>query len=164
MKTVLKIVGGIVVCLLVALIVLRITGLEPHNTRPGLWLKGDVVTTPVTDWSFTDKYRTLKLQTNSWYGLPHSVTITCTAYNRQLYIDSVYGDGGDYPHGRRWNDNVARDPHVRIKVGNQLYDRTLVPVTDPAEIEAIETQKRKKYHGSRAPKNSTVVVFHVVDN
>jgi len=164
MKTLLKIVGGIVGCLVLVLVVLRITGLEPRNTRPGLWLTGDVVTTPVTDWSFTDKYRTLKLQTNSWYGLPHSVTVTCASYNGHLYIDSAYGDGGDYPHGRRWNDNVARDPRVRVKVGNQLYDRRLVSVTDPAEIEAIETQKGKKYHGFRRPKNATVVVFQVVDN
>ena len=166
MKTFLKIVtAGIVGCLVLAVIVLRVTGLEPRNTRPGLWLKGDLVTTPVTDWTFTDKYRTIKLQTNSWYMLPHSVTITCVSYQGQLYLDSIYGEGGDYPHGRRWNDNVARDPHVRLKVGNQLFDRKLVSVTDPAEIDAIETQKRKKYHGGqRAPKNSTVVVFHVIDD
>jgi hypothetical protein len=57
----------IVAIVAVALITLRNTGLEPeyldlnqlraHHmiARPGLWLKGEVVTTPVTDWSFVDK-------------------------------------------------------------------------------------------------------------
>jgi len=57
----------IVAILAVTLLTLRVTGLEPqyldlndlraHHmiARPGLWLKGEVVSTPVTDWSFVDK-------------------------------------------------------------------------------------------------------------
>ena len=55
MKMLLKIVGGILVCLALVLVVLRITGLNPHDRIPGLWLTGDLVTTPVTDWSFCDE-------------------------------------------------------------------------------------------------------------
>ena len=65
MKMLLKIVGGILVCLALLLVVLRITGLNPHDRIPGLWLTGDLVTTPVTDWSFTDQVPTIKLQTQS---------------------------------------------------------------------------------------------------
>ena len=36
-----------------------------------------------------------------------------------------------------------RDPHVRIKIGNKVYDRTLALLTDPAEIEAV-LQVRKR--------------------
>ena len=164
MKILLRVVGGVVVCLVVALIALRITGFEPRNTRPGLWLKGDLVTTPVTDWSFTDKYRTLKLQTNSWYLLPHSVTTYCAAYMGQLYLTSIYPAGVVYPNGRSWNADVARDPHVRIKIGNQLYDRTLELVTDPALRESVLAAKRKKYPEQKVPPTSTITVFHVLDN
>ena len=80
MKVLLKIVGGILVCLALVLVVLRITGLNPHDGIPGLWLTGDLVTTPVTDWSFTDEVPTIKLQTQSRFLLPHSVTINCLAY------------------------------------------------------------------------------------
>jgi hypothetical protein len=73
MKVLLKIVGGILVCLALLLVVLRITGLNPHDRIPGLWLTGDLVTTPVTDWSFTDRVLTIKLQTQSRFLLPHSV-------------------------------------------------------------------------------------------
>ena len=76
MKTLWKIIGGILVCLVLLLLVLRVTGLEPQERRPGLWLKGNLVTTPVADWSFTDKYPKIKIQTRTWYLLPHSVTIS----------------------------------------------------------------------------------------
>jgi len=92
MKTLWKIVGGILVCLVLVLLVLRVTGLEPRDLRPGLWLKGDLVTTPVADWSYTDKYQTIMVQTRTWYLLPHSVTIWCIAYNGQLYLASYWGE------------------------------------------------------------------------
>ena len=158
MKMLLKIVGGILVCLALLLVVLRITGLNPHDGIPGLWLTGDLVTTPVTDWSFTDKVPTIKLQTQSRFLLPHSATINCGAYKGQLYVTSTYSAG--LP--RSWNVNVMRDPHVRIKIGDKLYDRTLVVVTDPAERQGVLEAKAKKYPQLKIPANATVHVFHVV--
>ena len=38
-----------------------------------------------------------------------------------------------------------RDPHVRIKIGDKLYERTLVLVTDPAEKDAVVQVREKKY-------------------
>src|SRR5206468_4917346 len=69
-KTLLILVGALLACVAVALVTLRIVGLDPKDRRPGLWLTGDLVTKPVTDWSFTDKYPTIFVQTRSWYGLP----------------------------------------------------------------------------------------------
>src|SRR5437899_12152285 len=59
-------VAVLVAVVIVAFLTLRITGLEPaevdpdvvlghglhYFVRPGLWLRGEVVTTPVTDWAF----------------------------------------------------------------------------------------------------------------
>lgn len=158
MRALLKTVGAIVGCLVVVLIVLRITGLNPHGRVPGLWLTGDLVTTPVTDWSFTDKVPTINLQTRSQFLLPHSVTINCLAYNGQLYVSSVYPAGPP----RSWNENVMRDPHVRIKIGDKLYDRTLVLVTDPSEMRGVLQVRAKKYPQLKVPANATIHVFHVV--
>jgi hypothetical protein len=162
MKTLLKIAGAILICLVLLLVVLSITGFEPRARTPGLWLKGNLVTTPVADWSFTDQVSTVEVQTRTWYLLPHSVTTYCVAYNGQLYLDSFYRAGIEYPHGRSWNENVARDPHVRIKIGNQLYDRTLSHVTDPAEKTAVLQAKAKKYPQLKLPADSMVQLFHVV--
>jgi hypothetical protein len=157
MKVLLKIVGGILVCLALLLVVLRITGLNPHDRIPGLWLTGDLVTTPVTDWSFTDEVPNIKLQTQSRFLLPHSVTINCLAYKGQLYVSSTHPAGAP----RSWDGNVMRDPHVRIKIGDKLYDRTLVLVTDPAEKDAVVQVREKKYQ-LKVPANATIDVFHVV--
>ena len=164
MKTLLKVLGVIVICSVLLLVVVSITGFGPHGNTPGLWLKGDLVTTPVADWSFTDKFETVNVQTRTWYLLPHSVTTYCVAFNGQLYLTSVYRAGLTYPHGRSWNENVARDPHVRIKIGDQLYDRTLSRVTDPVERASVIEAKRKKYPQQKIPATSTINVFHVVDN
>lgn len=158
MKALLKIVGGILVCLVLLLIVLRITGLNPHDRIPGLWLTGDLVTTPVNDWSFTDAVPTIKLQTRSQFLLPHSVTINCLAYQGGFYVTSTHPAGAP----RSWDQNVMRDPHVRIKIGDKLYDRTLVPVTDPAEKDAVLQIKAKKYPQLKIPADSTTDVFQVV--
>jgi len=164
MKALWTVLGVILACLLLLLVVARISGFEPNGRRPGLWLKGDLVTTPVSDWSFTDKIQNVKIQTNTWYLLPHSVTINCVSYKGRLYLDSFYAAGLKYPHGRSWNEDVARDDHVRIKIGNQLYDRTLALVTDPAEQAAVNEAKFKKYPDLKLPPGGTIVLFRVLDH
>src|SRR5215469_7144518 len=116
MTRLLKTVGAILVCLILLLVVLKMTGFGPHDRIPGLWLKGNVVTTHVTDWSFTENIPVIQIQTPTWYLLPHSVNINCLDYNGQLYLVSAYPAGTAHS----WNDNVMRDPHVRLKIGNQI--------------------------------------------
>jgi len=157
MKLLFKIVGGALVCLALLLVVLRITGLNPHDRIPGLWLTGNLVTTPVTDWSFIDDVPNIKLQTQTRFLLPHSVTINCLAYKGQFYVSSTHPAGAP----RSWDENVMRDPHVRIKVGDKLYDRTLVLVTDPAEKNAVVQVREKKYQ-LKVPADATIDVFRVV--
>jgi hypothetical protein len=162
MKTLLRIVGVGVVCLILLLIVLSITGFEPRQRTPGLWLKGNLVTTPVTDWSFTDQVSQVEVQTRSRFLIPHSVTTYCVALNGQLYLDSFYPPGVEYPHGRSWNENVARDPHVRLKIGKNLYDVTLVHDTDPADKAAVLQLVAKKYPQLKIPPPERVQLYHVV--
>jgi hypothetical protein len=171
LKTLLKVGGSIVICVVLLLLTLRVTGFEPRAcpnagvswtcTMPGLWLRGNVVTAPVTDWSFTDNVQTIKLQTRDRFLLPHSVATYCVSYNGQLYLSSVYQAGLKYPTAKRWTANVARDPHVRIKIGDQLYDRTLVYITDPAERAAVIQNKRKKYPEQIIPPDAYIHIFHV---
>jgi hypothetical protein len=158
MTKILKVLGAVVICLVLVLLVLRVIGLDPHERRPGLWLKGDVATTPVTDWSYTDKYKTVKVQTSSWYLIPHSVTTFCIAYNGQLYLATTRTDT------RQWSRNVARDPHVRLKIGDQLFDRSLSVVTDPAEREAVLQARAKKYSQQYPPPGPPFTVYHVVSD
>jgi hypothetical protein len=147
----------IVVILAGTLLTLRMTGLEPeyldlnqlraHHmiARPGLWLKGEVVTTPVTDWSFVDKVEhpgrsinTVLVETRTPYFIPHSVRTMPFVRNGVLYIRS-HQDRMDvqFPNDKSWTSNVARDPRVRIKIGDKLYEATMVLVSDRAQAIAI---------------------------
>ena len=118
--------------------VLVVSGcVDPVDRRPGLWLSGEVETAPVTDWSFTEGQREIFLETRTWYGIRHSVTVVCAVHNGALYVPSIYYDGGEYPDARHWHRNVARDPRVRLEIGDRLYERRAVLVTDPAEWSAV---------------------------
>ena len=118
--------------------VLLLSGcLDPKDRRPGLRLSGEVETAPVTDWSFTEAAREIFLETRTWYGVRHSVTVVCATQGGALYVPSLYYDGGEFPDKRHWHQNVARDPRVRLEIGDRLYERRAVLVTDPAEWEAV---------------------------
>jgi hypothetical protein len=153
--------GLIVVGVLVVLFVLRIVGLDPHERRPGLWLTGERGPAPA-DWAFTDKYPTIYIQTRTDYLIPHSVTITCVAYHGQLYLTSVFREGSSFPQGKRWTANVVRDPRVRLKIGDRIYDETVALVTDQAERDAVLAAKARKYPDQRVAKTSSVYLFHVL--
>lgn len=132
---------AIVIIVVLALITLRAVGLPPKDQRPGLWLTGDLVTTPIGDWSFTNAIPEVQVQTQSWYLLPHSVTTQCVTLDGQLFIASF-----DFGGPRRlWNRNVERNPQIRIKIGNQLFDRQVVPLTDSGEIARVLQAYVKKY-------------------
>ena len=161
----LRIVGAVLILLVLALTTLRITGLNPDGRRAGLWLNGNLVATPVTDWSFTDSIQNVELETHPWYLIVHSVTIFCVTYNGHLYLSSIVAPGEPaYPHSRQWNEAVARDPHVRIKIGDKLYDRTLTYVTDPVEQAGAVQAEKKKYSTYEMPVGATFNVFRISDN
>jgi hypothetical protein len=137
---------------LAALLVLRVTGLDPANVppstviasdmryfvRPGLWLRGTVVSTPVTDWSFINKVPSAALETHTRYLIPLSVRVSPFSRSGLLYIGSgqVKLDKM-FPADKAWTSNVARDPRVRLKVNDKIYELVLVLVTDSAEFQSV---------------------------
>lgn len=141
----------------VALVALRVTGMEPpyvdpaseqfvksgRTTWPGLWLRGEVVHEPVTNWDWVNQVNdpirknTIMLETRTWYGIPHSVTINLTPRGDKLYISGTEQDfrlEKTFPYSKAWWTNVARDPRVRMKIGGKIYEMTVVLITDRAEV------------------------------
>ncbi len=158
-----KIVGSTVIVLVAVLLLLSVTGFEPKDCPPtdrslsckvpGLWIKGEPVTTPVSDWSFTDQIPQIKIQTETPFLLPHSVIIWCAVYNGNLYVTSY--------RGRQWVENIIRDPHVRLKIEDKVFDRTVSIVDDPAEKAAVLQAKGRKYPQWKVPSVSESTVFRV---
>ena len=153
--------AGLILMLVVVLLSLRLFGLEPQDQRPGLWLTGDLVSEPVSDWSFTDGHIEIFVQTNTRYGIPHSITTYCTDYAGNFYLFSAYYGGGTFPDDRGWNRNVMRDPRVRIKIGDSLYDRELNYVTNESVRAGVHNELISKYPQWNTPGLENIYVFRV---
>jgi len=163
MKKVL-IIGGscIPVVLLLGLITLRVVGFEPRDRDAGFWINGTLVTTPVIDWSFTEQVQEIYVETRTWYLIPHSVNTYCATHDGELYLFSAYYQGGEFPYGRLWNQNVLRDPRVRLKIGDQLFEREVSFVTNATEKEAVFQNFVKKYSEWTSPGIENVHIFRVL--
>ena len=157
LKVSLMVVGTLVV---VSLLTLRVTGLEPRyidpsspafvesgrTAWPGLWLKGEVVREAVTNWDWANdvsdpiRKNSIMLETRTWYGIPHSVVINPTPRGDKLYIGGSEQDfrlEREFPHSKRWWANIERDPRVRIKIDGKIYEMTVAHVADQAEVAQI---------------------------
>ena len=143
--------------LVVSVLTLRVTGLEPRyidpasaafaeagrTAWPGLWLKGEVVREPVTEWDWTNQVNdpirgnSIMLETRTWYGLPHSVTINLVPLGDTLYISGSQQDSRlmqTFPDAKSWWANIERDPRIRMKIDGKLYEMTAVLLANRAEI------------------------------
>lgn len=152
----LVILGVVVVALALSYGTLRrnfvFTNLLSHGDL-GLWLTGDLVTTPVTDWSFTDAFPNVQIETRTWYLIPHSVRTFIARNDGQVYLFSEYfapepgqPDLRDrFPEARFWNRMVVRDPRIRVKIGNRLFKMRAYPLTDSSGMEVARQAFLSKY-------------------
>ena len=157
MKPILKIVLPLVALAAVVLLTLRIIGFEPwyidpassefaasnRTAWPGLWLKGEVVSQPVTDWNFINQVNhpvtgnSIMLETRTWYGIPHSVTVNARPRGDKLYLSgSEQGARLDkeFPYSKAWWANIERDPRIRMKIDGKIYEATVALVQDRDEV------------------------------
>ena len=163
MKKILQI-GGIslIAVALFTILSLLIVGYEPQDQSPGLWLTGELATEPVADWSFTNQHEEIFVQTRTPWLIPHSVTAYCATYNDSFYLFSAYYGGGNFPDLRRWNQNVVRDPRVRLKIGDQLFDQTLSYIDDESIRMPVHQAFVDKYPQWASPGLENVHIFQVL--
>ena len=120
-------------------------GCQPTDERPGLWLSGDTEAGPVQDWSFSDATEEIFVETRTRYGIRHSVTIWGAAQGGHFYLPSLYYGEEEYPNARYWNRNVVRDPRVRVKIGDRIFEGTAGLVSDEGEWGRAAQAFRHKY-------------------
>ncbi len=146
---------GLVILLAGTLVTLRVTGLPPghpsaedyanagRSARPGLWLTGELVREPVTNWDWVNQFggpfseNATELETRTWYGIPHSVTVLLVPQGDELYLQSsaqTFRLSREFPYGKAWWRNVERDPRVRLKIDGKIYEMTAVLIQDRAEV------------------------------
>ena len=102
----------------------------PLLVIPGGELSGEVVTEPVTDWSFvTDSFVDLEVRPDD----PYSVELNYIVRDGQLYIDPA--------EGRNWLEYIREDPRVRVRFGDKVYPRKAVLVGKPGELEGFDSER-----------------------
>jgi len=140
MKILVRIAGALVVLLVLALGSARVLGFNPGPVAPGLWLSGEEVTTPVTDWSFGAQVKGLTgVETSQWFApfLAHSVTTTRFHLKDRLYLASGYPAGIKLPQGRHWNRNVLANPNIRVRMGDKIYPAKLTYLQNGPERQEV---------------------------
>ncbi len=122
----------------------------------GLRLSGTEVTTPMTDWSWTDSIRWVQIETKPWYKIPYHVTVNFARdiNDNAIFLESSYRGPAttknsqdmreDFGSARAWNRHLMADPHMRFKLwgDNRIFRATGRLVTDPAEYE----KARQAFH------------------
>ncbi len=133
--------------------------IDPSDQRPGLGLSGEVHQQEVEDWSFTSNANEIFIETVTPYWIPHSVTAWCVTVGDELYV------AADDADKKSWVANVARDPNVRLKIGDKVYEQKLVPVTDAATIASIDSgfARKYEYEEEEADDDMTVGYWQVVE-
>ncbi len=133
--------------------------IEPSDERPGHGLPGEVHAQAVEDWSFTEDAHEIFVETVTSYWIPHSVTVWCVTVGNELYV------AADDADEKSWVANVARDPNVRLKIKDRVYEQKLVLITDAATIAAIDSGFVRKYEYEEEEGDGDVTVgyWHVVE-
>ncbi|MCZ6854964.1 MAG: hypothetical protein O7G86_13705 [Gammaproteobacteria bacterium] len=124
MKKIALIFVGVLITLYIAVIFVPF---EPDERRPGTRLGGDLAHVQDTDWSFLQGRNQIFVETRTWYLIPHSVTTTSWVADGAFYVPCGSCDS------KRWPKNVERDPRVRLKINESIYERKAIRITDPEE-------------------------------
>ncbi len=125
-----------------ALLFAACAAVGPIGCLHGGRLDGETVVAPVEDWSFTHDVQKIQVETHP--DDPYSVNVWCVAKGPNLWVTAG-------SHSSEWAQNALADPRVRVRVGDKLYERRAVPVTDPTEVELVLSLYEEKYDYERKP-------------
>jgi len=121
-------------------------GSDPCGPLPGSALSGEVVTEPVTDWSFAAEVRHCQLELQP--EEPYSVTTYCYPDGAVIYVPAIMGDD------KRWTKLAVTQPEARLRVGDRIYPVTLVRLLEPEERrEAALAGHRRRHEGDVPPED-----------
>jgi len=132
---------GLVLMLVLALASSGCSG--PLGPFAGGRLRGELGPPLVADWSFASEEKTLALETCR--EDPISVQTWFVALESRLYVPSSMIFGTRDPAERGWVRCLERDPRVRIRLGELIFERRATRVEDPVEYEAARAALEARY-------------------
>ena len=108
---------------------------EPLSMLPGGVLSGEVQPAP-DDWSTTADAEVIQLETR--LADPYSINIWGAGLGPDLYVATGGG-------GTTWTEFIDRDPRVRVRIGEVIYELTAVRVDDAREKSLVAAAYVAKY-------------------
>ena len=108
---------------------------EPMSMLPGGTLTGEVQPPP-DEWSVAADAEVIQLETRP--ADPYSINIWGAGLGPDLYVAT----GVD---GTTWTEFIDRDPRVRIRIGEAIYELTAVHVDDAREKSQVAAAYVAKY-------------------
>ena len=116
----------------------------PCERLPGATLSGELVETPVQDWSFANDVPLCQIQVDAGL-IDHALNLNCMATREgKLYLSCASCDG------KRWSTAAQENPRGRIRLGENLYPVTFTRVLDPAEVDLSWRARTEKLQGPDA--------------
>jgi hypothetical protein len=76
---------------------------------------------------------------------PHSVHTWFVVLGDRVYVPTSMIRGPLDPRERSWVVHVSKDPSVRIRLGDRIYERMARRVSDPVEYEQARAALEAKY-------------------
>jgi hypothetical protein len=150
MGFVLRALGAILVLGLVALALLVIGGRFADGpiaiVAGGPFRSGEPAQGPEPDWSFVRDVREVELQL---VEPPRSRTTWIVEHGGKAYIPCGYMTSWWGRIWKRWPLEAEQDGRAILRVGNALYERQLVRITEGPEIEPLLTELGRKYGAGR---------------
>ncbi len=115
---------------LCAFLYLRVLAGGPVGRIPGGALRGEVVEGRVADWSFANAEQSIEVESRARW-LPYSRSTWFMVYHGRIHLllPRIFGDA--------LMRRIGEDPHVRLRVGRNLYDQRAVAVTGEDDLGAL---------------------------
>lgn len=155
MKLVLRIFGGLVLVLLVAvatvLLGARFADGPLEIIVGGPFKSGTPHSGPEPDWSFVKDIQTIELQS---VEPARSRTTWVLYHDGRAYIPCGYMDSTWGRIWKQWPIEAERDGRVIARIDGKLYDRYLVRIKDKAVRAPVIAELFRKYIGQTAPEDT----------
>ncbi len=157
MRFVLRLAGavlGLAVLALVALLVAARFADGPIGiTAGGALRSGERVSGQEPDWAFVREVREVELQL---LDPPRSRTTWILEHAGKVYIPCGYMDSSWGRIWKQWPREAERDGRAILRIGNALYERELVRITDGPLRTPLLVELARKYLGGRTVPPSAV--------
>ena len=150
MRFLLRMLGGLIVLLIVAIVGLVIGARFADGpiaiVAGGPFESGELVTGPEPDWSFVRDVQEVEFQL---LDPPRSRTTWILDHEGKAYIPCGYMTTWWGKLWKQWPHEAEKDPRILLRIGDAIYERRLVRVEEGPAVAPLLAQLSRKYAGGR---------------